>query len=189
MVEFAYLAILALPHDLLPSDKKAACYWITNPLNNFVHNVAAGCQTFGFWWALPKHPLGPSFNISQLNRQMPVQLFQHNKAHSTDTGLHVDDAPKGLPGGSLPANEIEQYNYDPLDPLTKEPVFTKFEAFTAYKCRGRGVWMRGKRCAHDGGRFADNAIALTFAENSSHLGRARYLYMHGESNNVGQATI
>ncbi|HUI77793.1 MAG TPA: G8 domain-containing protein, partial [Bryobacteraceae bacterium] len=36
---------------LLPSDNTVAAYWITNPDNVFIDNVAAGSDENGFWWS------------------------------------------------------------------------------------------------------------------------------------------
>src|SRR6201984_967761 len=43
---------------LLPSDNTVTAYWITNPDNVFIDNVAAGSDENGLWWALPEHPQG-----------------------------------------------------------------------------------------------------------------------------------
>src|SRR5437764_571318 len=43
---------------LLPSDNTVTAYWITNPDNAFIDNVAAGSDENGFWWSLPEHPQG-----------------------------------------------------------------------------------------------------------------------------------
>src|SRR5579862_10022594 len=43
---------------LLPSDNTVAAYWITNPDNTFIDNVAAGSDANGFWLSLPEHPNG-----------------------------------------------------------------------------------------------------------------------------------
>src|SRR6186713_2334370 len=43
---------------LLPSDNTVAAYWITNPDNSFIDNVAAGSDQTGFWFSLPMHPQG-----------------------------------------------------------------------------------------------------------------------------------
>ncbi|HVQ43874.1 MAG TPA: G8 domain-containing protein, partial [Candidatus Saccharimonadia bacterium] len=39
---------------LLPSDNTVTAYWITNPDNVFIDNVAAGSDENGFWWSLPE---------------------------------------------------------------------------------------------------------------------------------------
>src|SRR5690606_30197912 len=46
------------PNVLLPSDNTVASYWITNPDNSYVDNVAAGSDANGFWMSLPEHPNG-----------------------------------------------------------------------------------------------------------------------------------
>src|SRR5690606_24935249 len=43
-------------HTLLPSDNTVASYWITNPDNSFIDNVAAGSDETGFWFSIPQHP-------------------------------------------------------------------------------------------------------------------------------------
>ncbi len=43
---------------LLPSDNTAASFWITNPNNSYIDNVAAGSDENGFWLSLPEHPNG-----------------------------------------------------------------------------------------------------------------------------------
>src|SRR5690606_20858049 len=44
------------PDVLLPSDNTVAAFWITNPANNYIDNVAAGSDANGFWMSLPEHP-------------------------------------------------------------------------------------------------------------------------------------
>jgi cell migration-inducing and hyaluronan-binding protein len=43
---------------LLPSDNTVSSFWITNPDNTYVDNVAAGSDENGFWLSLPEHPNG-----------------------------------------------------------------------------------------------------------------------------------
>src|SRR6202007_2054435 len=43
-------------HTLLPSDNTVASFWITNPDNSFIDNVAAGSDQVGFWLSIPQHP-------------------------------------------------------------------------------------------------------------------------------------
>ena len=49
-------ASLSAKDTLLPSDNTVAAYWITNPDNSFIDNVAAGSDENGFWLSLPEHP-------------------------------------------------------------------------------------------------------------------------------------
>src|SRR5690606_21593725 len=73
-------------HTLLPSDNTVAAYWITNPDNSFIDNVAAGSDENGFWLSLPEHPNGAFLDteISQKTwpRRTPLRAFRGNVAHS-----------------------------------------------------------------------------------------------------------
>ena len=48
-------------NTLLPSDNTVASFWITNPDNSFIDNVAAGSDQVGFWLSLPEHPKARSW--------------------------------------------------------------------------------------------------------------------------------
>lgn len=91
--------------DMLPkitSDEQPAIFWITNPDNAFLHNVAVGSPSHCFWYALPINPLGPSFTRAYVPRMTPLLKFAHNSAHSCgQDGLHIDNAPNqdGVAGG------------------------------------------------------------------------------------------
>src|SRR5690606_30217334 len=69
---------------LLPSDNTAATFWITNPSNDYIDNVAAGSDSTGFWVSLPEHPNGAfdGTEISQATwpRRMPQGVFRGNRA-------------------------------------------------------------------------------------------------------------
>src|SRR5262245_60611030 len=54
-------------NTLLPSDNTVAAYWITNPDNSFIDNVAAGSDENGFWLSLPEHPQG-AFKDSEVSK-------------------------------------------------------------------------------------------------------------------------
>jgi hypothetical protein len=45
-------------NTLLPSDNTVSSFWITNPDNTYIDNVAAGSDQAGFWLSLPEHPNG-----------------------------------------------------------------------------------------------------------------------------------
>src|SRR5579871_1406909 len=71
---------------LLPSDNTVASFWITNPDNSFIDNVAAGSDENGFWLSLPEHPQG-KFKDSEVSktiwpRRTPLRAFRGNVAHS-----------------------------------------------------------------------------------------------------------
>jgi len=152
---------------LLPSDRDPATFWITNPDNTFVGNHAAGSDEFGFWYALPKHPLGLSDAETDVwPRRTPLKVFRGNVAHSNGrTGLNVDDGPRT--DGKTEATYYEPKK-DPSDEGS-EDVVAMFEDFTAYKNRDRGVWLRGENHVVTNSVFADNRAAATFASADSYL--------------------
>ena len=54
------LGVHARVHDLIPTDATPAIFWITNPQNRHVNNVAVG-GNFGFWYSLPDVATGSSY--------------------------------------------------------------------------------------------------------------------------------
>src|SRR6201999_2737762 len=79
---------------LLPSDNTVAAYWITNPDNTFVDNVAAGSDQNGFWLSLPEHPNG-QFEGTEISkatwpRRTPFREFTGNVAHSNYDAFMFD---------------------------------------------------------------------------------------------------
>src|SRR5580704_13732180 len=99
---------------LLPSDNTVASFWITNPDNSFIDNVAAGSDENGFWLSLPEHPQG-KFKDSEVSktiwpRRTPLRAFRGNVAHSNFDGFMFDrniyeDNVFGLAGPSHIAKE------------------------------------------------------------------------------------
>lgn len=147
--------------NLLPSDTQPATFWITNPNNDFIDNVAAGSQAEGFWFALPQHPL--AFNSKLTNvwpRQNPLGRFIGNVAHSNlDIGLFVDNGPN-------PNNTVDGYYYQPVKQpgsYSSSPVDAYFQKFTAYKEGFLGAWVRGYHIHLSGATLADNPDGGVFA--------------------------
>ncbi len=123
-----------------------AAYWITNPDNTFIDNVAAGSDENGFWLSLPEHPHG-AFLASDIAkntwpRRTPLRAFRNNVAHSNFDGFMFDrninvDNTFGLAGNRFTPLE------NPADPNSKM-VETHFENLTSYKNRNGGFWGRGE---------------------------------------------
>ncbi len=153
------------PNVLLPSDNTVAAYWITNPDNIYVDNVAAGTDANGFWMSLGEHPNG-AFEGSEesLNtwpRRIKFREFRGNVAHSNYDGFMFDrninpDNTFGVTGPSHTGYA------DPADP-DSEPLVTVFEDLTTYKNRNGGVWGRGSLHLFRNVKFADNAMGFTHA--------------------------
>src|SRR5687767_7876923 len=153
---------------LLPSDNTVAAYWITNPDNTFIDNVAAGSDANGFWLSLPEHPIGQFLGMeiatSIWPRRTPLREFRGNVAHSNfdgfmfDRNINVENV-FGLAGPSYMPKE------NPADPNSKS-VEAHFENLTTYKNRNGGVWGRGEMHVFRNLKAADNAIGFTHSTGS-----------------------
>lgn len=161
-----------------------AGFWVTNPDNDLVGNVAASSQGTGFWYALPERPTGLFHDLHGdagiRPQHTPLGLFQGNVAHSNGSiGLHVDNGPT-LDLLGVPPTWYEP-RANPLDPGSA-PVLAVFEDFSAYRHRRAGVWFRGDHTLLRGGVLSDNAVGATFA---SHETWAENVAFVGETNNLG----
>ncbi|HTR00845.1 MAG TPA: hypothetical protein VMH83_12685 [Candidatus Acidoferrum sp.] len=150
---------------LLPSDNTVSAYWITNPDNTFVDNVAAGADETGFWFSLPEHPQGAFMGSDAAKniwpRRTPLRAFRNNVSHSNFDGFMFD------------RNVNEDNTFDlsfsgftalknPADPYS-EMVETHLENLTSYKNRNGGLWGRGELHVISNAKFADNAIGMTYS--------------------------
>jgi cell migration-inducing and hyaluronan-binding protein len=181
-------------NTLLPSDNTVASFWITNPDNSYIDNVAAGSDQVGFWLSIPEHPngafLGTEVSLNTWPRRTPLREFRGNTAHSNFDGFlidrHIDqDNTFGL--ASIPLLPLT----DPTD-LESEVMETHFENLTAYKNRNGGLWGRGDLYVYSNMKLADNAIGMTQAAGdigslpfSSRLVDSLVV---GETDNIGNPT-
>jgi cell migration-inducing and hyaluronan-binding protein len=181
-------------HTLLPSDNTVSSYWITNPDNSFIDNVAAGSDETGFWFSLPEHPngqfLGTEVSLNTWPRRTPLRAFRGNVAHSNFDGFMFD------------RNINEDNTFDlsfsaftplenPADPYS-EIVETHFENLTSYKNRNGGIWGRGELHVFRNVKLADNAIGMTHSTGT--FGSERFTsrlidsLVVGETDNIGNPT-
>src|SRR5262245_21909947 len=153
---------------LLPSDNTVSAYWITNPDNTFVDNVAAGSDENGFWLSLPEHPqgqfLGTDIAKNIWPRRTKFREFRNNTAHSNfdgfmfDRNINVENV-FGLAGPSyMPKEKPADPNSNTIDGL--------FENLTTYKNRNGGVWGRGEMHVFRNLKSADNAVGFTSSTGS-----------------------
>jgi G8 domain len=176
---------------LLPSDNTVAAFWITNPDNIFIDNVAAGSDENGFWWSLPEHPQGQfaGAEISQTiwPRRTRMAEFRGNVAHSNFDGFMLDrninlENVFGLAGPSHIAKE------NPADENSKS-VESLLENLTAYKNRNGGAWSRGELHVFRNFKAADNAIGFTSSTGSFGADTFTSLVVDslfvGETDNIG----
>jgi cell migration-inducing and hyaluronan-binding protein len=181
-------------NTLLPSDNTVSSFWITNPDNSYIDNVAAGSDQVGFWLSIPQHPNG-AFADSEVSRntwprRTPLRAFRGNTSHSNFDGFlidrHIDqDNTFGL--ASIPLLPLT----DPTD-LESEVMETHFENLTSYKNRNGGLWGRGDLYVYSNMKLADNAIGMTQAAGdigslpfSSRLVDSLVV---GETDNIGNPT-
>jgi G8 domain len=176
---------------LLPSDNTVAAYWITNPDNVFIDNVAAGSDENGFWWSLPEHPQG-KFEGTEISkatwpRRTRMAEFRGNVAHSNFDGFMLDrninrEGVFGLAGPSHIAKE------NPADENSKS-VESLLENLTAYKNRNGGFWSRGELHVFRNLKAADNAIGFTSSTGSFGADTFTSLVVDslfvGETDNIG----
>ena len=181
-------------HTLLPSDNTVASYWITNPDNSFINNVAAGSDENGFWFSLPEHPngafLGSEDSLNTWPRRTPLGTFRDNVAHSNFDGFMFD------------RNINEDNTFDlsfsgftplenPADPYS-DMVESHFENLTSYKNRNGGIWGRGELHVFRNAKLADNAIGMTHS--TATFGSERFTsrlidsLVVGETENIGNPT-
>jgi cell migration-inducing and hyaluronan-binding protein len=181
-------------NTLLPSDNTVASYWITNPDNSYIDNVAAGSDQVGFWLSLPEHPngafVGTEVSLNTWPRRTPLRAFRGNVAHSNFDGFMFDrniyqDNTFGL--ATIPLLPLA----DPTD-LESEVLESHFENLTAYKNRNGGLWGRGDMFVYSNAKFADNAIGMTQAggDIGSNPFNSRLVdsLIVGETDNIGNPT-
>jgi hypothetical protein len=153
---------------LLPSDNTVAAYWITNPDNTFIDNVAAGSDENGFWLSLPEHPngqfLGTEISKNTWPRRTKMREFKGNVAHSNYDGFLFDrninaENVFGLAGPSFMPRE------NPADNNSKR-LETHLDNLTTYKNRNGGFWGRGEMFVVRNLKTADNAIGYTMSTGS-----------------------
>jgi hypothetical protein len=153
---------------LIPSDNTASTFWITNPSNHYVGNVAAGSDATGFWISLAEHPTGAFEGTDQSKavwpRRMPLGKFEGNVAHSNFDGM-MFDRNAGSDGRFLVSGSSHIARENPADANSKS-VETVVENFTAYKNRNGGIWGRGEMHVFRNVKLADNAIGYTHASGS-----------------------
>lgn len=152
-----------------------ATFWISNPRNTLINNVASGSVGTGFWMSYAKKVR--RFN-EQTNRYDGDVLATPNKenhspyvnnvAHTTLVGHTWDGAPsldeKDTPRGELinPLNPMDRRihlrHYSPKETPT-------FKNVTAWKNRNTGIYFRGDTAFFEESLVADNGWSWFLAGN------------------------
>ncbi len=165
---------------LLPTDhehaefqnRSPASFWITNPNNTMIGNVAAGtvdgslagatCGT-GFWFALPANVLGLSSLDARFAGIRPnkeaLGRFEGNVAHSNRTGMDTNDG--------IDTNDRLQSNlgWDPPNPAAlNPPLVADLRDFTAYaNTIAIYAGIGSDKIFYSGAVLADNSFHLFLA--------------------------
>ncbi len=140
-----------------PTDAShVSTFWISNPSNEFVGNVAAGSEHSGFWIA-PGQVTGLSAATGLYDHldpaTAPLGRFDGNVGHSNaHSNLAIE--------GSVHPDTLEfvESDYRPSEPAV-------IRDFTSYKSLDRAVWVRAEGIEFDRLHSADNARATFFSYN------------------------
>ena len=122
------------------SDPTPATFWITNPQNYFIGNVAAGSKFSGFWFEVTSRVRGPSFSMHQdmVPNKLNLLMFIDNVSHSNSHGLQT----------------YPQTGYRPES-------LAVFQNMKSFRNRISGIFFHaGGRLSVDGGYISDNKIGV-----------------------------
>jgi len=152
-------------HRVIPSDAKPATFWVTNPNNTLIDNVAAGSEGLGFWLAFPERPIGLSASSPERPSRQLLREFRGNVAHSNaEGGFFIGDGPgpDGHPMGV-------RYHPGQSQAGGQESARAYFRDLVAYKNLRRGIWLEGSNQTVVRMTLADNEIASTFAAGFAYM--------------------
>jgi hypothetical protein len=113
-------------------------FWITNPDNTVVGNVAADAEGIGFWLSFSDRPFGLSSSVPIIPRLLDFGVFDENTAHSNkELGLNLDWGVTDDAGNVFPIHYSSQGG-----DADGSPKKFSLSRFTSYKHFGGGVWSR-----------------------------------------------
>jgi len=127
------------------TDNTPSSFWLTNPMNTFIGNVAAGSEHSGFWFEMRTSVRNPtramSAELSSMNPSvLPLKSFKDNVAHS-----NYEHGVKTYPGSGL-------------EPEGDPAIFQNTQSF---RNKGSGVFIHNSRnIVIEGGIFADNRVQI-----------------------------
>lgn len=171
---------IAANRALLVSDVKGSAkrfpapgsYWISNPDNYIVDNVASGSDGSGFWMSY-EWSNKCNKDLCSIPVKTNTLAFDNNTAHSSRVGMTWDGAP-----GNVSAN-------NPLNPGDKvlstahyrPSVKAVFNDLKVFKNSESGMYFRGDAATFNNNIVADNKWGLFFAysqhfKNSAIIGKS-----------------
>lgn len=149
-------------------------FWVTNPDNEIVGNVASGSEGTGFWMAFsqgihcgtPPESYacdGPGASNNVVPARVDTLKFDDNVAHSAMVGITWDGAEDGAPSEIATKNPgarktvSTHYWHDKTAPT--------FDSLQAWKNVATGIYFRGAAATFTHLVTADNGRSLFFAYN------------------------
>ncbi|MEM6785940.1 MAG: G8 domain-containing protein [Myxococcota bacterium] len=152
------LLVRALPEDDrdggaedIKHDSRPSVYWITNPDNRFVGNVAAGADAgMGFWFDFIEKPTHDGTGARTDISGARLREFRENVAHSTGGDGNLGYGPQQS-GSGLTIERLIRFD--------GEGGSAVIEDFTAYKNQNHGIWTEGGHVV-EGAALADNRVAI-----------------------------
>jgi len=160
-------------------------FWITNPNNNFINNVAGGSERNGFKLIFPPTVYSLSANVSKyanvFPNKIPLGRFVGNVAHSNGfAGFNLDDSIQTQhPCKEYPFDYLSRVpgvykpRRDPHDD-NSELEASVIQEFTSYKNRGYGAWARGGEIRFEFSKFSDSLTGLRILSHEDHVTPADY---------------
>lgn len=155
--------------SLLNTDQSPACFWITNPDNDFIENHCGGSDRYAFWYDLQKHAIGPHANTNVCPENERVGIFANNHGHSC--GRYGFRVFHNMEPRKYPCKPIV---YDPnnaTDPYWKNPAITAHMWNSTFWKNGRNgaiLELIGDVRLHNF-KVADNRLAgFEFSRTDAH---------------------
>lgn len=166
----------------IESDDAPSTFWIANPNNHWLGNVAAGGFDTGYWFQLAGQVLGPSARFPSAAGVYPhhtvLGTFDGNVAHSyTRTGLRTySDGYRPRQDGGVGGEG---------NPINAPAVDITFKNFRAYKNAMDGMFIHETdSLIIDGAMMADNAVLSIELHQVEHCIVQNSIIL-GETANIG----
>jgi cell migration-inducing and hyaluronan-binding protein len=87
---FGNLGMMIRSGFVLPSDAQPTVFWITNPNNTYIGNVASGSDNTCYWY-LANYPLNGDAGTPIYPFLAPWGGFENNVAHTCRVGVRLDE--------------------------------------------------------------------------------------------------
>jgi hypothetical protein len=148
--------------SLIPSDSQPAVFWITNPNNTYIENIASGSDSTCFWWLGNQTPLNEDKSISYKPKEAPFGVFKNNFAHTCRMGLRFDES-VDPDSGNFNGGSIDPRNYIG----SRIPIIVT--GAVLHHNYNIGLWVRSDLSGEficDNCTLADNALSVRYASHN-----------------------